>query len=130
MQGRFVRIEFYSADAQAAAAVKLYDEDGNEVTLAANERLLIDTLNLFGVAAVTSAILFDDRAANGTPAAGEYIAVFGNGSNHFEGGPEGFACMKGAAPKVKAAAAGIVSVSGSGHIIQNGDSSAAQTWKA
>jgi len=129
-RGKFVRVEFYSADCSAASVpVILYDENGAVVTLGSNEQLLIDSLCLFAVAAVTSAQVLEDRDADGDYDAGCLIAGFGNGSSVFEGGPEGFALKKGFIPEVKAAAAGIVMVSGSAHIIEGSTAGVKPSWK-
>ena len=129
-RGKFVRLEFYSADCSAASApVILYDENGAVVTLGSNEQLILDSLCMFAVAAVTSAQVLEDRDADGDYDAGCLIAGFGNGSSVFEGGPEGFALKRGFIPEVKAVAAGIVMVTGSAHILESDTAGVKPTWK-
>ena len=118
--GEYVAIEFSSADAQTAAVVTLKDADGATVTLAANERLLVDTLSANVAAAVTLVDVFADYDADGNVDAGERVASFGANVGNFDGGPEGFSIKTGFTLKVHASGAGQVDVSGTARIVRRG----------
>lgn len=115
-QGEPVQIEFSSADASAAAAVSLFNADGAARTLAAHERLLIDSGTVTVV--TTTATLITDGDGDGAVDAGERIGVFAAGTNPFEFGEEGFACPIGKTPKVKGAAAGQIDLVATGRIVK------------
>jgi len=128
LPGDSISIQFSSADATTAAAVVLYDANGGVRTLAANERLLIDTLTGTLAAAVTLAEVFTDDG-DGNVEAGERIASFGANSGCFDGGAEGYPAEVGQTPKVKAAGAGQVTVTGTGRIVKSGSNGQRGTWK-
>jgi len=130
MQGETVSIEFVSADATTAAAVTLKDKNNATRTLLANEQLYVDTASCTLAAAVTSADLLSDNDADGTTDANELIATFGPNCGNFVAGEEGFACHKGITPKVKAAVAGVVRLTGNGRIcLALGSQLSRPAWK-
>lgn len=121
-QGETVNLQFSSADATTAAAVGIFDADGNTRTLASNERLIVDQLqaNISG-SNVTKLDLFGDNDAGADVDSGERVAVFGASagqSNRFEAGCEGYALPVGVGLSAKANAAGQVDVTGSARIIR------------
>jgi hypothetical protein len=130
-QGEYVAIEFSSTDATTAAAVTLKDGNGATRTLAADERVLIDSLTGMAVQDDTDpstdilVTLIGDYDAGADIDAGERIWAFAGGSV-FDGGDEGFSMKTGFTPKVKASGAGQVSINGVGRI-QKGDSLAGIT---
>jgi hypothetical protein len=127
--GEYVAIEFSSTDATTAALVTLKDANQATRTLAANERLLIDDLFADLATAVTSADMFSDTANTGTVDAGELIASFNPTSGEFEGGPEGYSIPVGVTPKVKAAVAGKVAISGVGRIVKGKSEGTRPSWR-
>ena len=129
MVGRTIKIQFSSADASTAAAMSLYDDNDAAVTLASNERILIDTLIGNVAAAVTSATVFSDDDADAAIDAGERIAVFGPNSGFFQGGAEGYALPIGVTPKVKASGAGQVDITGSVRIVIGKSSGQRPSWR-
>lgn len=121
MRGDPVQIEFSSDDATTAAAVSLRHAGGAAITaLAANERLIVNSLSGALAAAVLHAELFNDADGDGNIDAGEILACFGIGPNHvhFEGPDEGTACGLATIPKIKAAVAGFVRIAGVGFIVK------------
>lgn len=127
--GRTIRIQFSSADASTAAAVSLYDDNDAAVTLAANERLLIDTIDANVAAAVTLVTLFSDGNADGTVNVGERIAAFGANSGFFQGGEEGYCLPIGKTPRVRASGAGQVDLTGSARIVIGQSSGQRPSWR-
>jgi hypothetical protein len=127
--GEYVAIEFVSADATTAALVTLKDANQATRTLASNERLLIDELNADLATAVTSADLFSDTANAGVLDAGELVASFNPTSGEFSGGPEGFSLPIGNTPKIKAAVAGLIHVSGVGRIVKGKSEGTRPSWR-
>lgn len=128
-QGEYVGIEFASADATTAAAVTLKDANGATRTLAAHERLLIDTLTCALAAAVLLAEIFNDDG-DGNVEAGERIAAFApTNAGSFDGGAEGFSCGVGTTPKVKATVAGTVTLTGTGRIIKGKSEGLRPSWR-
>lgn len=121
-------MEFSSADAQTAAEITLTDDNAETVTLASHERLVVLQGNLSMEAAVGQATLFDDADEDGAIDAGERIVELnsetGGGveaSIPFDYNPHGHGCSIGLVPKVKAANAGQVSLTGAA-VIVNGES--------
>lgn len=129
MQGRTVKIQFTSSDASTAAAISIFDDNDASVTLAANERLLIDVLNASLAAAVTTADVFSDDDADAAIDAGERITQFSPGNGFFGGGEEGYAVPIGKTVKVKASGAGAITITGSARIIVGGGSATRPSWK-
>ena len=129
MVGRTLKIQFSSADASTAAAMSLYDDNDAAVTLASNERILIDTLASNVAAAVTLVTVFNDDDADAAIDAGERIAAFGANSGFFQGGEEGYACPIGVTPKVKASGAGQVDITGSVRVVVGKSAGQRPSWR-
>lgn len=134
-QGETVSIQFASADATTAAPVVIYDADGKARPLAANERLLIDHLHGYGqpAAGETPGVgridVFADGDGDGVVDAGELIVSFGEGSSDASFGKEGYSVPQGVTPKVLAAAAGEVRVTGSARIIKASTEGVRPAWR-
>lgn len=118
-RGEQVRIEFSSLDATTAAALSLFDSEGVARPLAANERLIIHNLVVSPNNTATFYI-FDDKNGNGTVDAGERLFSKSSASTSVVPvlyGNEGLPCGKGRVPKVIAATAIQVEVTGIGSIV-------------
>jgi hypothetical protein len=127
--GSYVSMQFSSADASTIATISLYDADGVAVTLKANERLVIDSA-VFSVATAAGNTTFaDDFNSSGTIGAGELICELSDGVVNMQGGDEGRACSIGKVPKVKAAAAGQVSLTGTGRIVAGKTEGLRPSWR-
>lgn len=120
--GQTVRIVFSSADAQTAAVLSLYGPDGAAVTLSGRSRLWVTNL-LIAVTGALTVDLFTDANSDGTVDAAERMAnVIGIAAlttcwaMNFTG--EGSPGAPGLVPKVKASAAGQVTITGTG-VVQN-----------
>ena len=118
--GSQFRIVFSSADVTTAAAITLFDCDGTSRALAATERFIIDHIQMNKASGTTIVRLFDDIDADGVIDTGELLISFST----ITGAPfvasfdqEGMPCGKGRLPKVIASAAGLVEVTGTGHIV-------------
>jgi hypothetical protein len=72
-QGKFVKGYLASNDLTTAAAVPLFDADGNSVTLAAGERVVIYAAILSNGATASIITLFSDADASGAMNSGEEI---------------------------------------------------------
>lgn len=132
--GDYVAIEFHSTDASSAAAITIKDANGVTRTLAANERLLIDSLEGNAVLAASdpstdiTITLFGDYNANSSVDVGERIWVF-QGSAVFDGGVEGYSVRTGFTPKVIASTSGLVDINGVGRIVIGQTQGLRPTWK-
>ncbi len=121
LRGEVIHGEFNSADARAAAAVKLYDGDGKLRALAATERLVVTDVVV--VAAAKMAVnVFSDNDADGAVDDGERILAGSVGDNggiamSFVTTPR--YCKRGITPKVKSDTAGQVDVVLTGFILTN-----------
>jgi hypothetical protein len=115
--GEECKFEFSSADATTAAAIVIYDLNGTVRVLGSNERFL--PVNILGVAATAAGLIkiFNDVDANGAVGAGELIAVF-SGQINYPATDELWGRL-GNTPKVKAAAAGQIDITGTGKIIRS-----------
>jgi hypothetical protein len=112
--GNPVRCEFTSANATTAAAISIYDSDGNAVTLGADERLMLHHVS--GQIAPASGLvvrLISDQDGDGDVDAGDVLWISASTSSAVgEGGvnvnfhPYPIVCPRGITPKIKAAAAG------------------------
>jgi hypothetical protein len=129
MQGRTVKIQFSSADASTAAAISLFDDNDATVTLAANERLIIDSLTASLASAVTTVTVFSDDDADAAVDAGERIVVFSPGNGFFGSGEEGYAVPIGKTVKVKASGAGQVDITGTARIIKGKSEGQRPSWR-
>jgi hypothetical protein len=121
-RGDPVSFEFSSADASAGSGTLTIRRAGNTsvaYTLAANERLVINSLTAVLASGANPAVIYDDANANNAVDAGERLFILGTGVNDiasFEGPDNGQAGGLGRAPKVKAAAAGQIDIAGNGYI--------------
>jgi hypothetical protein len=129
-------LERQSSDLTTAAALKLFDSEGNEITLGDNEYIRLTHLNLFMENVVDQLDVFDDIDDNGSVDEGERIVTTGANtggtalSTHSVPFPEdGQRLSRGRRPKALAAAAGTVVVTGSGSIHTAG-SDGVPSWKA
>lgn len=127
-QGEPVNIEFSSADASTAAEVTLSTNDGSTRTLAANEVLLVDSLNAAVGTGVTATVI-DDADGDGAVDAKERIAVFAEGNGNAYFGCEGRGGKVGVTPKVKGSGAGQIDITGSGRIIKGKTEGVRPSWK-
>ena len=135
--GEPYRLEFTSADAQTPASTKLFDADGNERTLESWEYIRLENLNVQMDNAVDEVEIFDDVDDDDTVDEGERIVTVGTNTtgnspaNHdiqFDG--DGKRLSKGRLPKVHAAAAGSIVVTGVAHVHVAGDYGQTPPWKA
>jgi hypothetical protein len=82
--GKYVSGFLASNDISTAAAIPLFDANGNAVTLAVGERLIIETVSLNNGATASKITLFADTNGGGTLDAGEelYAATLAANSNN------------------------------------------------
>lgn len=120
--GEPVIISYSSTDTTTVGSLVLRNAGTNtNRTLAANERLVIQSLSYSLAAAVLHVSIFDDADAGGTVSDNlERLAELTIGSGHcsFLGTDGGLACGLGRIPKVIGAVAGIVRIAGVG-VIRN-----------
>lgn len=120
LPGEQVKFHLRSADATVVAAINIYTPDNVARTLAADERLVIDTFFLSGVG-TAEYDLFDDADGGGTVGAGEQL-ITRSGVNAAVvvaldfAAAGGLPCGKGRAPKFLSTFAGIVALCGVGRI--------------
>lgn len=105
MQGETVKLTFTSSDAHAGGPLVVKDADGVARVIAANERLLIDTLS--------------GNSTSTVNVTGTGVLAVVVGTSPFEAGPEGQAAEIGVTPTVTANA-GQVDLAGSGRIVKAG----------
>jgi hypothetical protein len=133
-QGEDVSIEFSSADASAGSGtITLKDAQYNTRVLGLNERLILDSLLLDAALAAIPLDVYADINGNNTVDANELIISFGaaQGVNTllWTADGEGMNVPKGFTPKVKAAAAGAVKITGTGRIINASTPSGRMPWR-
>jgi hypothetical protein len=117
-QGSPIEYEFSSADAQTADAIVLREAGSRtERVLAANERVIIHSVNAVVGAAIT-VTLAANPAGDGGIDTGDRMAVFGQGSHTFWFGGIGMAGAPGITPIVKASGAGQIDMTGTGVIVK------------
>lgn len=127
-QGRYIKIEFNSSDAQTAAAASLFDDQQNAVTLGAGQQLRIDTLNV-SVGADITVEVFADADADGTVDAGERLAEVGQGTHILEFQGEGLMLPNGVGVSVHASGAGDITVVGTARIVENDSPFTRPSWR-
>ena len=126
--GRYIKIEFDSTDASTAAAVVLYDDQQNVVTLGSDEMLRIDSLNI-SVAADITVEVFADADGDGAVDDGERLAEVGQGTHLLEFDKEGLACPTGVTPSVHASGAGGIVLIGTARLFKNNSPATRPTWR-
>ena len=116
--GSEIEFELSSADAQAGPVIVMR-EAGSRATraLAANERVIIHSVNCVVGAAIT-ATLAANTDGDGDVDDGDRMAVFGQGSHTFEFGGIGMAGALGVTPIVDASGAGQITLTGTGVIVK------------
>jgi hypothetical protein len=116
--GERVHFELSSADVTTAAVIVVYDNDGATRAIGTTERLVITDLSVACAAAMTLDVFTGVGAA---AAAGErlftVIATAQDGKQTFDLGVPAY-CRRGVTPKVKASAAGQVTVIGTGVVLR------------
>lgn len=121
-RGKQVKFELVSADATTAVALSMFDSDSNALTLGPRQVLSMQSITATSAVAQSSLIVFDDKANIGVVDAGERMwetTLAAAGSHHAEFGGEGQFGGFGRMPKVIAAAAGAVRVTGMGYLIDS-----------
>ncbi len=118
--GEPIQFELSSSDLTTAAALVLRDAGGAARTLSSVERVLLQTVNIAVASGVGTVDIFDDADGDGTVDAGERLLNVGEGFANvpFLGTDHGQSSGKGRVPKVKAASAGAVTVTGIGAIVR------------
>lgn len=117
-RGEQVSFELSSADASTAAAVVVYDLEGRARTVGAKERLVIDSVQVASAVAVVGDFYGGSGASAG---AGERIVSFATTTSNgmLSADFETPRYVKtGITPKVKAAAAGQFTLTGTGFILK------------
>lgn len=120
MIGTPVEFEFSSADASTAAVIVLREAGARASrSLAANERLIVQGLTAVIAAGATPVKMIADTDGDGDVDAGDLMAVLHTGYNDFTigGTGQGIAGTKAVMPKIKAAGAGQIDISGVGVIV-------------
>lgn len=120
--GSPVQFELDPTDATTAQPI-LIRSAGNGAgtyTLAADERLILQTVNILVAAGVGRVTIFDDVNGDGNVANGERLLVVGEGYSAviFRGTDGGTAAGKGRVPKMKAENAGNIDMVGVGAIVK------------
>lgn len=116
--GSPVEFEFSSADASTAAPLVLREAGSNAArALAANERLILTSLNAVIGAAITVRIIADTDG-DGDVDAGDSMSILGQGSHSHEFGCHGMSGALGVMPKVIASGAGQIDMTGTGVIVK------------
>jgi hypothetical protein len=130
-EGQSVSIEFVSADASTAASVTLKDANDITYTLAANERLILDTLTGTIDPASTTIVadFFADIDGDGVIDANELTVRFSYVISQFNGGPEGLPFPVGITPKVKSSGAAAVRVTGMGRVVKGQTEGLRPGWR-
>lgn len=119
-----VRLELYTTDATTALSIGIYGDNSEAITLKPNERLLIWEIHYasFFSSAAAIATVFADQDGDGNIDVGERIVEFPLDSptrGRHQSGPDGIPAVEGAAPKLKATAAGGISITGLAGIIKS-----------
>lgn len=120
MIGDPCQFEFSSADATTAAVLTIRKAGQSTVhSLTSTQRVVICSLTAFLVSGAGLVDIFSDANSDGVVDVNERMVVLGTGVNNvdFNGPDGGTAGARGLVPKVKAAAAGQVSIAGVGYII-------------
>ncbi len=110
-----IEFEFSSADASTAAPLVLRLAGKREsLALAASDRFILHSVN--GSVATTTAQIIADTDGDGDVDAHDMMVALGTGINNasFEGIGGGIAGSPGVIPKVKAAAGGQITLTGTG----------------
>lgn len=128
-QGENVSIEFVSADATTAALVTLKDANLNTRVLKSYERLVLDSINAQVASAANPADLFADINGNGTVDANELLMSTTAVDFQWQTEGEGMNVPTGITPKVKAAAAGVIKITGTGRIIKAKTEGVRPSWQ-
>jgi hypothetical protein len=114
--GELVHFEFTTADATTAAPIVIYNQDGAARPLQAGERLVISDIHVSGAAAMTVDIY---NGVGASPAAGErlfnIVTSSTIGTAYPSLGTPAYS-KKNITPLVKASAAGVLTVIGTGVI--------------
>lgn len=119
MYGDPIEIELSSADVTTAASVAIRTAgESTARVLATNERIVVTNLVATIASGATLVTLFSDANGGGTVDALERMAVLGEGTHSIDLGA-GMSGAKGILPKVIAAGAGQVSITGSGYLINS-----------
>lgn len=124
-----VTFEFSSADATTAAPFIIYNEDGTVVTVASDERLIVDGLGGNIVTGAGEVIVLGDTDADGAVDPGERVAAMTNINCSVTFDDEGRVGKPGIGLKAKAAVAGQVTIIGGGRIVKNGGLLTRPSWK-
>lgn len=118
-----VVFELNTADAAAAALpISIRNAGGGARTLAADERLIIQTVNVMCATGIAPVYMFDDVDGDGVLDAGELLMPFSTGISMVNivivGTDNGISCSKGLVPKVKSNSAGQIYLAGTGCIVK------------
>lgn len=118
--GEPIQFELTSSDVTTAAALSLRNAGGASRTLASDERVILQTVNVYAASGVGTVSVFDDADGDSVVDAGELLLRVGEGFTNvpFLGTDGGTSSGKGRTPKVKAASAGAVAVTGIGAIVK------------
>lgn len=124
-----MRLDFTSSDATTAAAVTIYNSNGEVRPLASWERLTIRTLRGYAASGAGKVTVFSDDDGGSDADAGERALTYEQ-TGIMDFGPEGWPIKPGKKLFVIAASSGAVAVSGTGDIEEGKTQGTVPNWQA
>lgn len=125
-QGEYVKVSLVSADASAGVSMVVADANGVDRPIAANERLVLDSL-LADVFATGSVSITDPGA--GVSANAVTLAGFTPTAAEWHTDGEGLSLSVGSTPKVTASGAGAIVITGTGRVLNGKSQGVRPNWR-